>query len=149
MTEPITVIVQGEPVAKGRPRMTRKGFAYTPAKTRKFEAHARMAAQLAMNGRPPMDMPVRVEIMAELPIPASWSKRKSANALTGQVRPSSRPDVDNYVKGVMDALNSIVVVDDAQIVDLHAVKKFSLTPKLVATVYPLEAAPSNGRVRAA
>jgi len=60
--DPVTVIINGEPVAKGRPRMTRRGFVYTPAATRKFEAHSRPSAQLAMDGRPPIDVPVLVEL---------------------------------------------------------------------------------------
>jgi Holliday junction resolvase RusA-like endonuclease len=142
---PITVIVSGEPVAKGRARMTRKGFAYTPAATRKYEAHARLAAQLAMDGRPPLDMPVRIELLVELPVPASWSKRKAESAIAGSVRPTSRPDVDNYVKSILDAINTIVVADDAQVVDLRAVKKFGITPKMVATIFPIDAAASNRR----
>jgi Holliday junction resolvase RusA-like endonuclease len=78
--------------------MTRKGFAYTPAATRKYEAHARLAAQDAMADRPPLDVPVRIELLVELPVPASWSKRKAEAAITGDVRPTSRPDIDNYVK---------------------------------------------------
>jgi Holliday junction resolvase RusA-like endonuclease len=143
MTEPITIIVQGEPVAKGRPRLTRRALAYTPAATRKYEAHARMAAQLAMDGRPPIEAPVRIEVMAELPIPASWSERKKAEAITGTVRPTSRPDVDNYVKAILDAVNTIVVADDAQVVEVYAKKKFSVAPKMVATIFPLNAASSN------
>ena len=51
---PITVIIRGPAVAKGRPRFTRRGFAYTPAKTGEYEAHGRFAAQLAMGDRPPL-----------------------------------------------------------------------------------------------
>jgi hypothetical protein len=40
MSGAVTIVIGGEPVAKGRPRMTRKGFAYTPAATRKYEAVA-------------------------------------------------------------------------------------------------------------
>jgi hypothetical protein len=32
--DPVTIVIGGDPVAKGRPRITRKGFAYTPAATR-------------------------------------------------------------------------------------------------------------------
>jgi Holliday junction resolvase RusA-like endonuclease len=145
--DPVTVIVSGEAVAKGRPRMTRKGFAYTPAATRKYEAHARLAAQLAMDGRPPIEGPVRVEMRIELPVPASWSQLKRTGAITGHVKPTSRPDIDNYVKGISDAINTIVLVDDSQIVELHATKKFSLTPKMVATIFPLDAFASNRRSR--
>jgi Holliday junction resolvase RusA-like endonuclease len=144
---PVTVIVSGAPVAKGRPRMTRRGFVYTPSSTRKFEAHGRLAAQLAMNGRPPIEMPVRIELLVELPVPMSWSKRKSADAMVGLVRPTSRPDVDNYLKAILDAINTIVIVDDAQVVDVCATKKFGIAPKMVATVFPLAAASSNRRAR--
>jgi Holliday junction resolvase RusA-like endonuclease len=145
MTAPVTITIGGEPVAKGRPRMTRKGFAYTPAATRKYEAHGRLAAQLAMDGRPPIEAPVRIELLVELPVPASWSKRKSADAITGHVRPTSRPDVDNYLKAILDAINTIVVADDAQVVEVYAKKKFSVAPKMIATIFPLDATPSNRR----
>src|SRR5436190_6648948 len=92
---PVTVVIAGEPVAKARPRVTRRGIAYTPAHTRKYEAHGRLAAQLAMDGRPPIEVPVRLELVAELPIPVSWSGRRRALAVTGDLLPTSRPDVDN------------------------------------------------------
>jgi Holliday junction resolvase RusA-like endonuclease len=147
MTDPITLVIQGAPVAKGRPRMTRRGITYTPAATRKYEAHGRLAAQMAMDGRPPIEAPVRIELLIELPIPASWSKRKAADAITGHIRPTSRPDVDNYLKAILDAINSIVIADDAQVVEVFAKKKFGIAPKMLMTVYPLDAAASNRKAR--
>ena len=141
--DPVTVIINGEPVAKGRPRMTRRGFVYTPAATRKFVG--RLSAQLAMDGRPPIDAPVRIELLIELPVPASWSKRKTADAITGGIRPTSRPDTDNYIKSALDAINSIVIADDSLAVEIHAKKKFGIAPKMVATIFPLDATPSNRR----
>jgi Holliday junction resolvase RusA-like endonuclease len=145
--EPITVIVAGAPVPKGRARTTKRGFMYTPAKTRANESHTRLAAQLAMNGKPPLDVPIRVEIFAELPVPQSWSGRRAAEAISGRIVPTTRPDTDNYAKSILDALNGIVLVDDAQVVELHAVKKFGVAPKLIATVFPIAAACSNERTR--
>jgi len=147
MTDPITVIIQGEPVAKGRPRMTRRGFAYTPAATRKYEAHGRLAAQLAMGDRPPIEVPVRIELLVELPIPVSWSQRKRAQAITGDILPTSRPDVDNCIKSALDSINEIVVYDDSQVVEVRATKKFGIAPKMVATVFSLNAAASNRKAR--
>jgi Holliday junction resolvase RusA-like endonuclease len=135
--EPISVIIAGEPFAKARARITRRGFAYTPAHTRKYEAHGRLAAQLAMGNRPPLDVPVRLDLVAELPIPASWSKKKQALAIAGDVLPTSRPDLDNYVKAGLDSLNEIVVRDDSQVIEVAARKRYSIAPKLVMTVYPL------------
>jgi Holliday junction resolvase RusA-like endonuclease len=143
---PVTVVITGSPVAKGRPRFVRKtGVAFTPSHVRKFEAHGRLSAQLAMDGRPPIEAPVRLELLVELPIPKSWSKRKAADAVTGHIRPTSRPDVDNYLKAILDAINTIVVADDAQVVEVYAKKKFSVAPKVIATIFPLSAASSNRR----
>jgi hypothetical protein len=58
--DPITVVIAGPPVAKARPRLTRRGIAYTPAHTRKYEAHGRLTAQLAMGDRPPIEAPRNV-----------------------------------------------------------------------------------------
>jgi Holliday junction resolvase RusA-like endonuclease len=148
MTGAVMIVIGGEPVAKGRPRATRRGILYTPAATRKYEAHGRLAAQMAMAGRPPIEGPVRIELLVELPVPASWSRRKTADAITGHIRPTSRPDVDNYVKAILDAINTIVVADDAQVVEVYAKKKFSVAPKMVATIFPLDAASSNRRTPA-
>lgn len=38
-----------------------------------------------------------------------------------------KPDLDNLVKGTMDALNEIAWHDDAQIVDLHVTKEWAKT----------------------
>jgi Holliday junction resolvase RusA-like endonuclease len=145
-SSPITVIIQGAPVPKGRPRVGR-GHVFTPAATRKYGAHGRLAAQLAMGDRPPIEAPVRIELLVELPVPASWSERKRAAAIVGDVRPTSRPDIDNFLKAILDAINGIVVADDSQAVEVHATKKFGLVPKMLATVFPLEAGSSNRRTR--
>jgi Holliday junction resolvase RusA-like endonuclease len=146
MSDAITIIIGGEPVAKGRPRMTRRGFAYTPAATRKYEAHGRLAAQQAMDGRPPIDVPVRAEIAVDLPVPMSWSGKRRDAALRGKISPTSRPDVDNYVKAALDAINAIVVSDDSLVVELRALKQFAAVPQLRVTIFPIDAAPSNRKV---
>jgi Holliday junction resolvase RusA-like endonuclease len=140
---PVTVVVAGEPMAKARPRLTRRGIAYTPAHTRKYEAHGRLAAQVAMGDRPPIEVPVRLELVAELPIPVSWSGCRRALAVRGDLLPTSRPDVDNYIKAGLDSLNEIVLWDDSQVVEITARKRFSVAPKLVMTVFPLAAAFSS------
>ena len=133
-------------MAKARPRLTRRGIAYTPAHTRKYEAHGRLAAQQVMGDRPPLEAPVRLELLVELPIPISWSIRRRAAAVTGDIVPTSRPDLDNFLKAILDAINSIVVADDAQVVEAYAKKKFGIAPKMVATIFPLNAASSNRRM---
>ncbi len=131
MTDAIVIELYGEPIAKGRPRFSRKsGFAYTPAHTRKYESALRYAAQQAMGTRALFDGPVKLSVTAMLPVPASWSKKKQRAALAQEVWPVSRPDGDNYLKAALDSLNEIVFRDDSQVVDMRAVKRYSDKPKL-------------------
>jgi Holliday junction resolvase RusA-like endonuclease len=46
----------------------------------------------------------------------------------------------------LDAINSIVIADDSLAVEIHAKKKFGIAPKMVATIFPLNAASSNRRM---
>jgi Holliday junction resolvase RusA-like endonuclease len=147
VSDAIIIVIGGEPVAKGRPRMTRKGFAYTPAATRKYEAHGRLAAQLAMDGRPPLTCPCRAEITIDLPVPASWSAKRQGAALRGEIKPTSRPDADNYIKAALDSVNEIVVADDSQIVEIIASKRYAPTPQLSVTITPLPAFTAQGGPR--
>src|SRR5215471_8710525 len=135
----VTIVIAGPPTAKGRPRMTRKGFAYTPAATRKYEAHGRFAAQQAMNGRPPITAPVRAQIIVDLPVPTSWSMKRRDAALRGDIRPTSRPDTDNYIKAALDSINAIVIADDCLVVELTTVKQYAGVPQLKIMIEPLAA----------
>ena len=57
-------------------------------------------------------------------IPLSWSKAKRQAALDGDIYPA-RPDVDNIAKTVLDGMNEVVYVDDAQVTYLKVSKKYS------------------------
>lgn len=138
LPDPITVTVDGLAVAKGRPRFVRSsGVAFTPSHVRKYEAAARFAASAAMEGRAPLSGAVRLDLVVELPVRASWSRKRTQAALCGAVRPTSRPDLDNFLKTALDAINTIVIADDCQIVELSARKHFGENPRLIATVCPL------------
>ena len=36
--------------------------------------------------------------------PQSWSKKKQKMALSGEVKPTTSPDIDNYLKSVLDGM---------------------------------------------
>ena len=123
----ITITVPGDPVAKGRPRITTRGGyarAYTPQKTRDYEARVAAEARKVMGGRKPLQGPLSVEIEAYMPIPASWSRGREYEAALQIIEPTSRPDLTNIAKAVEDALNGVVWKDDSQITELGLVKKY-------------------------
>lgn len=128
----LSITIPGAPVAKGRPRVTTFGGharAYTPGKTRRYEDLIRLEAGRAMEGRELLAGPLSVQVNAFVPIPKSMTKAKRAAALEGALRPTTRPDCDNYAK-TMDALNGIAWQDDSQVVTLHVAKHYSDHPRL-------------------
>jgi Holliday junction resolvase RusA-like endonuclease len=123
--------VVGVPVAKARPRATTINGAarlYTPSNTRDYEQQVAQAARGAMRKAPPLDRAVAVSLDIRLPVPASWSKTRRADALAGRVFVTSKPDTDNYAKAVLDGCNGALWVDDAQVVRLTAQKRYAETP---------------------
>ncbi len=133
----LSVTIPGDPVAKGRPKLTTisgMARAYTPAKTRNYESLVRLAVEQAMTGRSPFDCPLDCEISVFLGVPASWSKKRSAAALLGCVLPTKRPDLDNFTKAILDGMNSVAFTDDARIVDLRVRKRYSMSPRVTVNL---------------
>ncbi|SFD03358.1 RusA family crossover junction endodeoxyribonuclease [Collimonas sp. OK412] len=137
----INFVVDGQPVAKGRPRFARVGKgvkAYTPAKTATYEQQVSWAAKASMCGASPLAGPVELHVLLYMQIPASYSKVKRARAISGDLRPTSKPDLDNVVKGIKDACNKIVWGDDSQVVRIVASKHYAARPFAAVDVKPVE-----------
>jgi Holliday junction resolvase RusA-like endonuclease len=131
-----TITIPGELRGKGRPRFsTQRGRprAYTDAKTASAETWIKVCA-IEQVGQPMLMGALNVTFMVGVAVPASWSKKKRAAALIGEIRPTGKPDFDNLAKLVSDALNRIVWVDDAQITDVSFIKRYLDTPSTTIIV---------------
>ena len=51
-------------------------------------------------------------------------------AVKGELMPTTKPDIDNYVKSVLDASNGMLYHDDNQIVELIARKLYAEEPRV-------------------
>ena len=133
------IVVEGDPVGKGRPRFTRSGHAYTPEKTVTYERKVAVACRLAMRegSLEPFECAVSVRIGAFFPIPKSATKAKRASALQGLIRPS-KPDIDNVTKAILDGCNGLAYRDDAQIQELHVEKLYDERPRVEVSIRPLQ-----------
>jgi Holliday junction resolvase RusA-like endonuclease len=123
----VNFMVEGTPVPKGRPRFARRGkfvSTYSPKTTVDYETKVAEAAQLAMGSSEPLETPVGAYIYITLPIPASYSKKRKQECLSGNERPTKKSDIDNYCKAVFDGMNGIVFLDDSQVVSLHSTKVY-------------------------
>lgn len=141
----ITITLAGEPKGKGRPRFSTvsgQARAFTPAATRSYEANLKYAAQVAMRRRIPLDGPLAVHVVAALPIPKSWSKKKQAAALAREVLPTTKPDWDNYAK-MLDALNEVVWRDDSQVIMGSVYKVYTDKPGLTVMITPISPADAD------
>lgn len=79
--------------------------------------------------------PIKVIINCFYPIAKSDSKKKQQAKISGDIRPHNiKPDVDNVIKVICDALNEIAYKDDTQIVELVATKHFSDKPRVEVTI---------------
>lgn len=119
--------VAGAAIGKGRPRFARRGahvIAYTPEKTKAYESEIKAAAMLAMAGNQVAMGAVYVDIVIHVEPPASWSKKRRAEALADVTFPMGKPDIDNVTKGILDAMNGIVYGDDKQVVQMTVVKRY-------------------------
>ena len=139
---PVVFTVPGEPQGKGRPRIGRVGAharMFTPAKTVAYEGLVALAAQEAMQGREMITGPVLIELRMFHPVPRSWSKKRQALALTGEVMPTVKCDADNCLKAVSDALNGTLWRDDTQVVNVMLAKRYAEVPRIEVRVVPLMA----------
>ena len=126
--------VLGKPQGKGRPRFTKVGnFArvYTPDSTVAYEELVRLEYRRQCQDYQFQEgVPLDVRIMAYYDIPKSVGKEKRQQMISHQLRPLKKPDCDNIIKCVLDALNQIAYKDDAQVVDCHIRKLYSENPRI-------------------
>lgn len=136
----VTFVIPGVPVGKGRPKFARRGnfvSTYTPEKTASYENLVKVKAEEAMQGRSLFEGAVEVSIRLIVTPPASWSQKKQREALEGRIYPTSKPDIDNVLKGIMDACNEIVFKDDKQAVDVRVVKRYGQVARAAVEVRAL------------
>jgi len=123
--------IDHEPVPQLRPRATRIGNSirlYDPKKVSLYKTFVKYAGKQQYKGDL-LTSPLSVEIIFYRPIPKSESKKRKLLMESKEILPIVKPDIDNYTKAVLDALNDVVWKDDSQIVELVAKKYYSEKPR--------------------
>jgi Holliday junction resolvase RusA-like endonuclease len=98
-------------IGKGVPKaMLRRLFVQTyPApSSAKWTALVRNMAGICIGEEPPLAKPIAVSIQ----VTPGMTKAGKAKKRIG--------DLDNHVKGILDALNGLAFKDDSQVAELHA-----------------------------
>lgn len=121
----------GEAVGKGRPRYARRGnsiIAYTPEKTKEFEEAIKFEFLKSNSERLPVypkEKALYVNLYVGCDIPKSYSKKKREACLNYEILPTKKPDADNIIKAVLDALNGSAYEDDSQVIQVMCVKYYT------------------------
>jgi len=111
--ESVYLSLEIDPIPKGRPKFTKQGRCYTPKKTKEFENELYFMAKDIYKGEP-LEGALHIDISFYLRKPKTV-KRKY---------PHVKPDLDNYIKGTLDALNGLLYLDDSQVVTITASKAY-------------------------
>ena len=119
-----------EPVAQGRPRFAR-GRAYDPPKSKAYKEFVALTAKRHFSK--PLEGALSIRVVFYMPMPKSWSKGKKEQH-EGLFH-TSRPDIDNLCKALLDGLNGVAFEDDGQVVCLQAWKFWSSEPKIEIEVW--------------
>jgi Holliday junction resolvase RusA-like endonuclease len=133
MTISFTVLGVPSPKQAIKTRIVRVGaqvFAkhYKSEKTRDAE-NTFVARSLKFRPDMPLAGPLRLELVFVLPMPKHWSKKLRARAETSEVPHVVRPDLDNCIKLVKDAMSGVFWIDDKSVCSVAARKIYGAFPR--------------------
>jgi Holliday junction resolvase RusA-like endonuclease len=114
MNRTLHALVRFKPVGEARPRVVTRGnrtFAYTPKSKERKQFQQLLRAQVK---EAPLEGAIVVQINFSFTPLKSWSDKKK-ELMNGKYK-TTKPDLDNLLKFVLDAGNGILWKDDKQIV---------------------------------
>lgn len=128
--------IPGKPVAQSRPRFARRGafvqtYDATPAKDYKSWVKSCALDHMAQHDVTMISRDVPLVMILVVNVERPKAKKKALFVVT-------KPDCDNFAKGVMDALESILYQADQQIVRLVVSKHYSDRPGVTVTLSEAE-----------
>jgi len=138
---PVHIVVPGAivPWKRAQRRRFTSGahVTFTDPKVEAYHCVVRLAAAEAMAGRAPIDEPIILSVLAVFE-PPKMSIKGRREALAGLRHKVTRPDLENTIKGALDAMQTVVYRDDSQIVGYqHCAKVFGDRPRLEIIVRPI------------
>ena len=75
------------------------------------------------------NLPVEISILALYPVPKYASKKTKNLMLNGCLLPTKKPDSDNTIKIILDALNGVAYCDDSQVCRVYFEKMYAKIPE--------------------
>lgn len=126
------ICIDGTPVSQARPRFARVGKGVTTYDIEAVRDYKSYCKTIIASKKPPElatgALKVNIDIFVQKS--KSWSKKRTYA--------STKPDIDNFVKLILDCMESLVYKNDSQIVELLVKKKLSDNPRVIIYVEEME-----------
>ena len=123
--------VPGTIKGKGRPRVNSyTGMIYTPTTTKDYESLIEQYFILKYPKFKTIEGRLSVKITATFNIPKSTKKQDKEKMMQNEISPIKKPDIDNIVKIILDAMNKFAFKDDTQITKLNVEKIYGEEEKI-------------------
>ena len=128
----IKFTVPGPPKGKQRPRICKvngRSMAYTPKETIEYERLVRASYTAVSKAKFERNLPLEISILALYSVPKYVSRKTKELMLNGRLFPTKKPDADNIIKVILDALNGLAYRDDVQICRVYFEKMYAEIPE--------------------
>lgn len=129
-------VVFGDAVPQGRPRAFRRGQFigfYDPKESKSWKETVKwQAIQFKIHHKIDklLETPLIMSLQFYLQRPRSLPKKV--------IYHTKKPDLDNLIKGIKDALKGIIYRDDSQIIHLIASKDYGSTPRVEISIKEID-----------
>jgi|TARA_Y100000031_G_C8228709_1_gene389773 Holliday junction resolvase RusA-like endonuclease len=121
-----------DPIPASRPRVSRWSTYYPKRYTKFREKMKALTGELETT---PFEKLVSVSVVFYIGMPKSWSKKKKKEKNKGFC--DNNADLDNYQKAILDSLNGVLYIDDRQIVEIFASKRYSDKPFIELEIHEI------------
>ena len=125
----VSFVIPTHPTGKGRPRLCSSGSVFTPSRTKYYEnfikgCYIEQCGDVSFG-----DKSIVLYIKAYSEPLSKFKKEERKNALLNLIKPTSKPDVDNILKAILDALNEVAYNDDRYIYKIVVERYYSDEPR--------------------
>jgi len=123
-----------KPMAKQSFRTTRTGQKYLDASVIKYRKAIRNMAIAQMRNQ----KAEKIEGAVNMNIIFAFRRPKSLSKKERTVPKTTKPDIDNLTKAILDALNGIAWKDDAQVTQINVHKIWSAKDQIEIEIWEIE-----------
>ena len=148
MTRQFTVF--GKIRGQGRPRAFSRGKFTSVYKAKDDRLYESLIAEAYIhdcgNPEPFGEVPLELKVDVEFSVPKAFSKKKREQATGGWIFPTKKPDADNILKSIFDALTGVAYPDDKFIIDVRITQRYGKVEKMKVEIRELNSAPPEERL---